>query len=289
MVSLTEALTPANYDRSFPSSRQRSLLQAALLQQQPALEAWQQWRSQVDIETLDPESHHLLSLLYPNLVRYHVDDPHLGRLKGVYRRTWYANQLLVQSFKSILQALQTIQANPLVLGEFALVSTCYPDYGHRPVYQLDVMVPRSQTLDAIATLQQLGWNTHIDELKPGDCLWKPLTFWQETPVQSTPYIQLNLHNHLFQAAPQPYTDEQLWVNAVTKSVSDLTTSVLSPVDQLLHLCLRRNQEPQCPIYWLADAALLINTLSAESDWVRLVTQAQRYEIILPLRYFLSDL
>ncbi|WP_339377680.1 nucleotidyltransferase family protein [Merismopedia glauca] len=244
----------------------------------------------MDIETLDPESHHLLSLLYPNLVRHHVEDPHMGRLKGVYRRTWYANQLLVQSFKLVLQALQEVQVNPLALGEMALVSTCYADYGHRPVYQLDVLVPRSQTLEAIDTLLQIGWTAHGYRPQSGDRLWKPMPFWKDTPVQNAPNIHLNLHNNLFQAAPQSFTDEQLWANAVVTQISDLSVPVLSPVDQLLHLCLKSNKEQQQrPIYWLADAAMLINLMSQEADWVRLVTQAQRYQIILPLRYFLMHL
>lgn len=289
-TSPTDAMPQRGRNAAVASSdSQRSLLQAALLREQPALDAWQRWRNQVDIETLDPESHHLLSLLYPNLVRHQVKDPHMGRLKGVYRRTWYANQLLVQSFKSVLQALQDTQITPLVLGEMALMSTCYADYGHRPVYQFDVMVPCSQTLSTIATLQQRGWSTHAYSPALGGRLWKPLPFWKEMSVQKPSYFHLNLYNDLFQAEPQYYTDQQLWAHAIVTPIGDHSTSVLSPVDQLLHLCLKSNQQLQRPIYWLADAAMLIKTMSQETDWVRLVTQAQRYEIILPLRYLLTDL
>jgi hypothetical protein len=98
----TQTISPAN--RVFgspPSTMHPTLLQAAILREQPALDAWQKWRQSVDIETLDSESHHLLSTLYPNLVRHGVEDPHISRLKGVYRRTWYVNQLLAQSFAQV--------------------------------------------------------------------------------------------------------------------------------------------------------------------------------------------
>jgi hypothetical protein len=269
---------------------QELLLQAALLQDQAALEAWQEWRSQADIETLDAASYHLLSLLYPNLVRYGVEDSHLGRLKGVYRRAWYANQLLLKSFKLVLQALQAAQVNPLVLGEIALVSTCYADYGQRPIYQFDVMVPRSQTQDAIATLVELGWSTHSSRPPSGERLWKPMLFWNTDTAERNPNVSLNLYNYFFQAEPQSFTDQQLWTNAVVTQIHDLSAPVLSPVDQLLHLCLMSNErQQQQPIYWFADAVMLINTMTQEADWVRLVTQAQRYEIIIPLRYLLTDL
>jgi hypothetical protein len=271
---------------------QRVLLQAAILEKQSALEAWQQWRNRVDIEKLDSGSHHLLSLLYPNLIRHGIEDSHLSRLKVVYRRTWYANQLLVKSFGSILQGLQTAGIRSLVIGEMALVSTCYSDYGHRPLYGLDLLIPCPQTLTAIDTLQNLGWTIPSSyRPQPGERLWKkPLYFCQPTSPDNALSVSINLHNHLFRGEPQTYIDEKLWTNAVSTQIGNFSTFVLSPVDQLLHLCLKNNREQkQRPIYWLADAALLLKTLSEESDWVRLVTQAQRYEIVLPLRYLLSEL
>jgi hypothetical protein len=273
-----------------PSTMHRSLLRAALWQEQPALEAWQQWRDSVDIETLDPESHHLLSTLYPNLLRHGVEDVQMSRLKGVHRRTWYVNQLLASSFASVLQTLQDSGISPLVLGEMALAATVYPDYGHRPIYQLDLFVPWDQTLAAIDSLQRLGW-TNSYRPQAGERFWKnPLVLGCTKETKDALSVPLYLHNHLFQAAPQSYTDRQLWTNATAAEISNFPTLVLNPVEQLLHLCLKNNRQGQKrPIYWLADAAMLVNSLSQEADWVELVTKAQHYEIILPLRYLLKEL
>ena len=280
--SVTQPNSSASTSVYQPPHVQRWLLQAALMQDQSALEAWQKWRNQVDIETLDSNSHHLLSLLYLNLVRHQVDDPHLGRLKGVYRRTWYANQLLMQQFRSVVQALQNSQIETVSLREMALVTTCHPDCGYRPIYQFDLLVRPEQTLAAIDTLQQLGWITHTSKPQPNVGLWHPVTF------HNASQFQLNLHNHLFRATPQLYTDGQLWENAI--QISDLSTLFLSPVDQLLHLSLKLNhKQSKRPIYWFADAAMMVNAITEESEWIRLVTQAQRYEMILPLRYLLTEL
>jgi hypothetical protein len=268
----------------------RSLIQAAILPEQPAIEAWQQWRNSVDIETLDSESHHLLSMLYPNLVRHGVEDPHISRLKGVYRRTWYVNQLLAQSFVEVLQALQVEGIRSLMLGEMALISTVYPDYGHRPVYRLDLFVTCSQTLAALDILQRLGWSNSYRP-RPGDRFGKtPLQLWQTTSPKTTLSVPLYLHNHIFQAEPQSYTDERLWMDAIATEINNFPTLALNPIDQLLHLSLQNNRQgKQRPIYWLADAATLVNSLSEEAHWVELVTRSQHYEIVLPLRYLLSEL
>jgi hypothetical protein len=172
----------------------------------------------------------------------------------------------------------------------ALVSTVYPDYGYRPVYRLDLFVPCSQTLAALDRLQELGW-TNSYRPQPGERLGKtPLPLWRTTSPEDTLSVPIYLHNHLFQAEPQSYTDERLWGDAIPTEIGNLTTLVLSPIDQLLHLSLQNNrQEKQRPIYWLADAATLVNSLSAEAQWVELVTRAQHYEIILPLRYLLREL
>ncbi|MTJ50063.1 nucleotidyltransferase family protein [Dolichospermum sp. UHCC 0259] len=273
-----------------PSKMHKSLLQAAILPEQTALNAWRKWRDSVDIETLDPQSHHLLSTLYPNLLRHGVEDAQMSRLKGVYRRTWYVNQLLARSFVQVLHRLQEEEISPLVIGEMGLVSTIYPDYGYRPLYRLDLLVPYSQTLAAINTLEELGW-TNSYRPQPGDRFGKnPLPLWRVTSPNDPLCVPIYLHNHLFSAKPQSYTDEKLWTDAISTEIGNFPAIVLSPIDQLLHLSLQNNREgKQRPIYWLADASLLVQALSEESDWVKLVTQAQRYEIVLPLRYLLKEL
>ncbi|MHC5833634.1 MAG: nucleotidyltransferase family protein, partial [Nostoc sp.] len=80
-----------------PTPAQELLLQASLLKEKAALTAWEQWRSSVDIEVLDAESYVLLPQLYQNLLAHGVEDPHMARLKGIYRRNWCANQLQIKA------------------------------------------------------------------------------------------------------------------------------------------------------------------------------------------------
>lgn len=288
----TETVSPASRPSGVPpTTMHRSLLRAALLPEQPALDAWREWRDSIDIETLDPESHHLLSALYPNLVRHGVEDQHTSRLKGVYRRTWYANQLLTRSLAPILQALQREGIESLLLGDTALSYSAYPDRGHRPVYRLDLFVLPEKTETAIETLRAIGWVTSGHLARPGDRLrTHPLQFRQTAPSNETLSVPLYLHNHLFLAEPQAYTDGQRYANATSVEIGGVAALAAGPIDQLLHLSIENNRQgKKRPIYYLADAATLVNSLAGEADWVELITRAQRYEIVLPLRYLLKEL
>lgn len=292
IIAPTETVSPATRPPVIaPTKMHRSLLRAALLSEQSVLDAWHQWRDSVDIETLDPESHHLLSALYPNLIRHGVESQHTNRLKGVYRRTWYANQLLSRSLASIVQALRQAGIESLALGDTALSYSIYPDYGYRPVYQFHLFVLQGQTENAIKTLRSLGWETLTYTAQPGNRLWKkPLQFWQTSPSNEILAVPLYLHNHLFRAEPQAYTDDRLYRNARSIAIAGVPVLVPSSIDQLLHLSIENNQQRnKRPIYYLADAATLIRSLAGEEDWVELVMRAQRYEIILPLRYLLREL
>src|SRR5574341_997684 len=85
----------------WPDRRQRLLLRAALLADGDALDAWQAWKSEADFDQLDYGTARILPLLYRNLTFLQIHDPFLRRLKGIYRRTWYANQLTLRDLAGL--------------------------------------------------------------------------------------------------------------------------------------------------------------------------------------------
>ena len=87
----------------FPTREQELLLRAALLQGEPALQAWQDCKAQVNLEQeLDMGSYRLMPLLYRNLRTLGVDDPLMGKLRGIYGREWYKNQMLFRAMAEVL-------------------------------------------------------------------------------------------------------------------------------------------------------------------------------------------
>ncbi|MBE9060366.1 nucleotidyltransferase family protein [cf. Phormidesmis sp. LEGE 11477] len=277
------------------SLSEKHLLQAALMEENGATAAWQRWRDQVDIEQIETSSYHVLSALYVNLAHHQISDPHMSRLKGIYRRTWYANQLRMKPLRNLLAALRSADVEVLLRRDLALVASCYSDAGARLIERFDLQVSLDDVRLAFEVLKQQGWQTDALPPQKGDRLWQPIRF------RDPDYFSLFLHNSLFWSSPQFYTDRLLWENAIACQLSNIPVRSLSPVDQLLALSVivnhdytkqRRSPDPY-PIVVLADAAVMVNVIvdsaTATDDWIRLLSQAQRYEMILPLRYLLVEL
>lgn len=266
------------------NSEQKLLLQATVLQGAPALNAWEQWQSTVDLDTLDPGSDALLCQLYSNLVTHQVEHSHMARLKGIYRRNWCASQLLLKKLELILKVLQQEDIKTIILGDAATVLGYFPEGLQRPIYNFNLLLQPTEKEKAIAILEQQGWSLvkHHSPSSNGSSL--------SCQLQDSSGTRLHLQEQLFWAVPQEYTTQQLWTNAIPCQVGDLDALRLSYTDLFLHLCLRAfyfNQTPQ--IIFFADAVKILQQHQGEINWLALVTQAQRYQTILPVRNMLTVL
>ncbi len=265
----------------WPVELQEVLLRAALLKGSDAADAWNEWRSRVDIDDidhLDPGSYRLLPLLYHNLKSLYPEEPIMMKLKGVYRLTWYKNQLLFHVISGILRAFHHAGIETMVLKGAALTFLCYQYYGLRPMNDFDVLVRADQAMSAIRLLQKMGW--------------KPIDFEPTEEYVSVSYShgfedesgrELDLHWHIFSQCRDAYADDDFWEKAVVTTFHDAPTMVLNPTDQLLHVCVhgaRWNETP--PFRWVADAIMILNKSGNEIDWSRLALQAEKCRLILPL-------
>ncbi|WP_017655076.1 nucleotidyltransferase family protein [Fortiea contorta] len=251
---------------------QKLLLQATLLQGQAALTAWEQWESSVDIEVLDPQSYALLPQVYQNLLAHGVEDAHMARLKGIYRRNWYANQLRLKQLKILLSHLKDAGIEVILLGDAALC--CLVDQTYRPISHLHLLVRSAELERAIQQLTSLNWQVAT------------ATTYQFIHLQDEQKNSLYLQGRLFWAIPQDYIDEQVWQYAIPNG-SNLAGYILNPTDQLLDVCTRTFIKSRSPeISGIADALMLIQQAGDDLDWIRLITQAQRYQMILPVRNML---
>lgn len=247
---------------------QKLLLKAALLKGQSALTAWEQWKAHVDIETLDSVSYTLLPQLYQTLLAHGVEDPHMARLKGIYRRNWYANQLQIKSLNAILSTLADAGIDAIVLGDVALNS----HGSNLPISSPHLLIRQEQLDLTFKTLTALNWKAPVPT--PG-----------QLSIQFKERQTLYIQARLFWAFPQDEVDEQVWRQAFSLPSSGF---LLDSTDQLLEVCARTFLKAKAQsIQGLADAFLLIQKFGNDLDWQRLVTQAQRYRMILPLRNMLT--
>ncbi|MCL1467392.1 nucleotidyltransferase family protein [Argonema galeatum] len=271
-------------DRKFEwvTSEQELLLRSALKQGKDATDAWQQWKRTVDIEDLDPESYRLLPLLYRNLSVHGVSDSHMVRLKGVYRRRWYENQLLVSKITSLLRSFQDAGIEILILKDVALLLHYYQDDGLHAIDSFDVFVRWADGDAALGLLNKLGWM--LKEKVPDKVLssLSVITFVDESGKI------LNLYRHIYWYPWQENTD--LGEGPIATQIKDLSTYVLNPTYQLLQLCHQGTiWHLVPPIRLVADGMTIINSFTDSIDWDVLVADAEKYRFILSLKKMITIL
>ena len=256
------------------------LLLSAATQPRPAAQAaWERWRTHHRPDTAAPRSLELFAMVYANLIA-EAGGSDATLLKGVYRRTWYGNQLTLGRLPPLLDRLAARGVEAILLNDASLVAGHYPDPGYRTIHGLDLLVRAGDWDGGIAAAGEEGW-----EPKPGGPSGSPMVATFAGSERRT----LRIWASLFAAEPREDTEDRIWRAARTVAVNGRSVATLGPVDQLLCLCAEaaRDREPRLVLY--ADARLLVRSLTAGDDWSRLVWQAQRYEHILPLRTMLAIL
>jgi hypothetical protein len=237
---------PGHGPNVWPSLPERLLLEAALGGAERAIPAFHAWRSQVDLEgELGWSVVNLLPLVYHNLHGHGVQDPAMGRFKGIYRRAWYETQRLFHQTAPAAAALVAHGIEVMLLDGVPLARSYYHHPALRPMTSISLLVRRPWARSAIQVLQAAGWwctrDAADDHLRFADSLsflgaqggavhlyWRVLegshdegtdeSFWQASePVewQGTPLRQLDatglLTRALFEGVRWDGGDSLTWI------------------------------------------------------------------------------
>lgn len=262
----------------WPTPDQELLLRAALLQGEPALEAWNEWRRKVNIDVIDYGSHRMIPLLYRNMQRHGIKDPLMERMKGVYRYYLYKNELLLHRVGSLLAAFEDAGIKTMVLKGAALIQLYYKESGLRPMLDADVLVHAHQAEQAMEVLSRLQWKPRYTRPE------MRIPIIHSTPFEDAGGRQVDLHWHLFWECFNAGDDDDFWEKAIPIKIGGVQTLALNPTNQLLHTCwhgARWNEVP--PIRWVADAMSILAASLDEINWESLLKKAQRHRIVLPVK------
>jgi hypothetical protein len=263
-------LVPGSF---WPDATQRALLQVAL---GPAEQAAGRWHAlqPLDVSELPAGSFALLPLLYERLAAIAPDDPQPPLLHGIYRSTWYRNQLLLDRLAHLLPSLRAHGADALVVGGAAAVRRWYRALGSRPVSPLELIVAPDTVPLVRAASVDAGWR----------------------PAGARPWLvrfvgegETALVVHA--GAPAPLAGplgpargyDALRERARKLTGTDGDPLVLDPADELLRLCAtgaRTVLPPSCQ--WVIDVHQLVSSREAPPvEW--LLARARRFCVLEPLR------
>jgi hypothetical protein len=257
------------------SPTQELVTQTIALGQAAALDAWRRVRPTIDLDVMEEGSYFLLPALYRRLGELGVPDADLGRLKGVYRRTWYRNQLLLDELQRPFVALSAEAIPLLAYGPLSLATSVYSELGLRWIPYAEVITEAAKAGRAGEILEREGFARAEGA--------------RRHPLQPTPYV--NGGGQVLVVAGAPPLDllapdalgasgEEIWARALELRIGGASIKRLDPTHELMLACLAGAKPAgrDTPI-WVVDALRLLPTV----DWTRLVADAQESRTSLALR------
>ena len=241
-----------------PTDEQLLLLKAGLKNPETAALSWESLCSNVNLQEIEYPSFTLLPLVYKNLKITNHDN--LNTCKGVYRQTWYKNQLQLYKLKSILNSFQSASILTILLKGAAMIARYYKDPGLRVMGDIDILVPRSEALKAIDLLESLGWTVKVSDKEKKD-LKKYINRTHAILLQNKEGDSIDLHWSVFAG----YGFDQLLLGYQYKSLKAPllhceTVNILSAEDQFLHTLFHgMHYSHQPTIRFIADATWILKS------------------------------
>ena len=239
------------------------------------------------MQALDPESTRLLPMLCHRLEALGVADVELAAYRESLRMNWFRNRLMFHEMARLIQHLHQNGVQTLILKGAALALTAYDHIGLRVMNDFDVLVPLASALQAV-DLVSPDWIPSSYVPNPQTMRYKHSAGYRRRGAAKS--YQFDLHWHPLEENIDTTLDAAFWQEAKTVALSQaVSTQVLCPADQLLHVCvhgLRSDQEIQ-RFRWVVDAAQILRT--GRVDWERLQEQTFRRQVILPMRVALRYL
>lgn len=259
-----------------------ALLRASLLDGPAAIAAFGEWRRLTDFE-----GHHeggqfrMLPLLHANMSRLGIDDPVMARLKGVHRHAWAEGQRRRHSAAAAMALLAAAGLPAMVTKGLALAQDYYPDRALRPMADIDLLVPKPRTLDAIAALERGGWRHGAAAFVRGG-LARAVFMAQHhgLGLKDAKGNEADLHWHPFYESNHPDLAEWFWQGA---EPIDLGEGVFAlrplPTPLLLHVVIHGTRpNTLSPLRWVADAAMVLRRAEDQIDWNAFWAMARRARV-----------
>ncbi|MEE9189432.1 MAG: nucleotidyltransferase family protein [Candidatus Neomarinimicrobiota bacterium] len=269
----------------WPDELQQLLLKATIYQGKDCVDAWNHWTNLADTDHLDPGSLRLFPLLYKNLISNGIDHPLLTRLKGIYKKTWYKNQMLLYQVQHLLSVFDKAEINILLMKGMAHSLLYYKDLGVRPMHDFDVLIPIKHVPYAMNYLVKNGWKPverpYLATTIPSDNYFRTL---HSDGFANSNGEEVDLHWHVLAECCYDEADEFFWQGSVPLTKGDLNTRTLNSTDHLVHTCVHAFRwDTATVLRWIPDTMTILRTSAEQLDWDRVLWVAEEFRLVLQLR------
>jgi hypothetical protein len=149
-------------NKIWPTPTQEAMLRLVFGSEEDVATRWQSVQP-LELNDLDPGTFCLLPMVHTRLAAAGVDDPLAARIRGTYRSIWYRNQIAIRRLGELLQMLAAEAIEPVVVGGAAVATRFYPEIGHRPLPQFDLVLPPESVAPARRVVESyVEWSLRLD-------------------------------------------------------------------------------------------------------------------------------
>jgi hypothetical protein len=197
-------------------------------------------------------------------------------LREQYRQNALRNALLFRQASSIVSAFAGAGIPTLLLKGLHLALAVYPEPVLRSMADLDLMVPRSQLVDAEQVLLGMGYGTR----PRADASFSAAHFHHLERLVRDGAEVVELH-HAIELPTSPFRIDvsALWDAARHVQVGGATARVLSDEHLVIHLCIHlawHHAFGRAGLKALLDLTTLANARAATLDWPLVVHTAHEW-------------
>lgn len=253
------------------------LMSAALAERDEAVRAWRQWAERQATAALTGIEVRWLPLVASHLARLAAPEAGDARLRRARREAWANNQIIFGRAGPALTALHRAGIRTVLLKGAALSLAVYPDRGARPFGDVDVLVDPASMTTVRTVLTGLGWTC------PHTAGALPQTGRHSVGWSSADGGALDVHQYLLQENTWAGVDAGVWQRTMAIEDDETRWLVLSPADQLLHVCIHGLRwSPVHAGTWVADAVEVIHRAGAALAWDVVVAEARERQLCYQL-------
>ena len=252
--------------RRAAGERQALLVRAAVLSGAASAAAWEEWCEDASQQEIQDGEVRLLAAAYKSLEARGAEGPMVEVARGIYRRTWYVNQLAVARNALIVERLSEVGIPALMLKGFPLAVRHYRDLGARPMEDLDLLVPPDRVGDAAVALEPLGYARVAGATGAASLLGKEI----EIRRGDREVVELKAF-----ALVESADDRDLWEGSEEFALREAEARSPCAADHLLVVCAHGQRwNAVQPVSWIVDAATLVRSPDGALDWDRFVSRAR---------------
>ncbi len=207
----------------------------------------------------------------------------LTTLKNSYFETASINTLAFHHLKIILRQFARNDVPIMLLKGAALLFTAYEKLALRPMVDIDLLIAYANLNDTLKILEGLGYFTQY----PLPLEDESGLFWNELMLGSDQDGSLTLELHWSLIDNPYYTQrlpvEMLFQQAQTATWDSITALILSPEDQILHLCIHNFYHHLGQFQRAAvDVAFFVQKNQSNLEWESLIKTAKSNDMSLAL-------